>query len=59
MSIFSNISSQKKCFVACHPDIIKSGGCSCHRLPGFKNLKWPNRISKLKRIFINVEKLDN
>jgi hypothetical protein len=50
MSFAPNIT--KRCFVACRPDIVKSGGCSCNNLSVASNkvFRISNRIYKIKYI---------
>jgi hypothetical protein len=61
--IFKNniFGTSKKCFSPCHPDVVKSGGCSC--MVGIdidkirrKQDSWLYRLFKLKKI---MEKIEN
>ena len=60
MSFAPNI-IRKRCFVACHPDIVKRGGCSCNNLSAISYSRVSqirNRIYKIKYILNNGEKRD-
>lgn len=55
---FAPSMTQKRCFVSCRPDVVKSGGCSCHNLVNLSNksdivFRISNRIYKLKYILDN------
>jgi hypothetical protein len=59
MSFAPNM-TQKRCFVACHPDVVKNGGCSCRifltqkgnnlSVASNKVFRISNRIYKIKYI---------
>lgn len=62
--MFHNIDYNKKCFIACHPDVIARGGCSCNNAifssqivhGGFLSFTWylrGKRISMIKKILNN------
>jgi len=57
MSFVPNMTT-KKCFVACHPDIVKNGGCSCNNLSVGSSLVFriSSRIYKIKYILEHESK---